>query len=671
MKKVLFFSTLLAATLTLNAAPNGKAVLLTIDGEPAYVSDFLYIYNKNSNDSVADQKTLDEYLEMYINYKLKVHEAKQLGLDTARSFAQELQGYRRQMTPAYLTDTVKKAELMRMMYERKKEDIAVSHIAIECQMNASAQDTLAAFNKISQARQRVTEGLEVKQGNKTVKQPEDFKIVAQEVSDDPNVKDNAGFLGWIVPSRYVNSFEDAAYSTPVGQVSPIFRTPFGYHILKVEQRIPHREVRAAHIMKMTPRGANQEENDSINLAAQKAINQIYQQLMSADNTMSFEQIAKEQSDDRGSSANGGNLNWFGRGMMVPEFEQQAFAMTDSGQVSKPFKSQYGWHIIMLTGKRNLQPFDKMKAELERNLMREERAKQIEKSFIDKQKRKYHYVEHVEQLLPFYDLAAQYPIADSVFYQKTSQLEGILISFADQKRTQADFAEFLKTNNQSRFGTPGDIINEKFQAFVNKELTAYADSQLENEYVDFRNLMSEYHDGILLFNLALEKVWNRATTDTTGLRNYFAKHKKEYKFKEPKFKGRVVYCKDLETMNAAKAIVKNANPDSVSSYLISRLNTDSVKSVRTEKGVWVKGHNHAVDKYGFKDKKAQYTPSEEFPYVFVVGKKIKAAEEYTDVRGEITSAYQDYLDEQWIRELRAKYKVVVDRQVFDSIKQNQK
>jgi len=671
MKKTLLLSSLLAAMLTLNAAPDDKTVLLTIEDEPAYVSDFLYIYSKNSSDTIVDQKSLDEYLEMYINYKLKVYEAKQLGLDTARSFVQELQGYRRQMTPSYLTDTVKKEQLLKMMYERKKEDVAVSHIAVQCPMNASAEDTLAAYNKIAKARQRITEGIEVKKGRKTIKkQPEDFKVVAQEVSNDPSVKDNGGYLGWIVPFRYVPTLEDAAYNTPVGQVSKIFRTPFGYHILKVEQRIPHVEVKAAHIMKMTPRGTSQEEIDSINLAAQNAINQVYSQLMSAENTMSFEQLAKEQSDDRGSSINGGNLNWFGRGMMVPEFEQQVFAMTDSGQISKPVKSQYGWHIIMLTGKRNLQPYKNVKAELERNLMRDERSKLIEQSFVDKQKRKYHFVEHLEQLLPFYDLAQQHQIADSAFYQLTSQLNGILITFGDQKRTQADFAEFLKANSQSNFGTAGDIINDKYKAFVNKELTAYADSQLENEYVDFRNLMSEYHDGILLFNLSLDKVWNRATTDTVGLRAYFAQHKKEYKFAEPKFKGRVVYCKDLETMKAAKAIVKNANPDSVASYLNTRLNSDSIKSVKTEKGVWAKGHNGAVDKYGFKDKNVQYS-NEEFPYVFVVGKIIKAAEEYTDVRGDVTSAYQDYLEKQWVKELRAKYKVVVDEKVFDEIKQNQK
>ena len=666
MKKTIL--TLFAfAALTVQAQIAKNEVLLTIDGEPAYASEFLYIYNKNNADSAIENKTLDEYLDMFINYKLKVHEAKKLGLDTATSFKKELQGYRKQIVPPYLTDSAAELQQLQKAYQRSSEDVAVSHIAVICPMSATAEDTLAAFKKISEARQRVTTGIEKRVKRKIVVKPEEFKDVAAELSDDPTAKDNGGYLGWIVPFRYVSSFEDAAYNTKLGEVSQIFRTPFGYHILKVEQRIPHYEVRASHIMKMTPKGDNQKANDSIAQAAEKEIRAIYEEVTRAKDPVPFAQEAREKSDDRGTRENGGDLTWFGLGRMVPEFEKTAFALQDSGSISEPIRSQYGWHIIQKTGERKMRPFEEVKPELQRHLRRSENSKLIEQAFVDKQKAKYNFRADKSKLQPLYEIAAKHAISDSLFYQEASQLNDVLFTFADQKRTQADFAEFIKANNKTQLGIPDKIIDDKFHTFVNRELVAYEETQLEKEYPEFRNLMSEYHDGILLFNLALDKVWNRATTDTAGLREYFKANKKKYTFNAPKYKGRVLYCRDAVTLKAAKAIVKNATSDSINSYLNKRLNIDTVQSVKTEKGLWEAGQNKAVDKYGLKLKDADFQPSAEFPYVAVIGKKIKAPEEYSDVRGEVIADYQDFLEKQWVEELRAKYTVQVDQNVFDKIK----
>ncbi len=656
------------ASLMLNAAPANDAVLLTIDGEPVYTAEFLYIYNKNNSDSIVEHKTMDEYLDMFINYKLKVHEAKQLGLDTDESFRKELQGYRKQIVSPYMTDSAMEQSLLRRTYQRKSEDVSVSHIAVLCPPSASAEDTLAAFNKISEARQRVTTGIERKKGKKTIKSaPEDFATVAKAMSDDVSAKDNGGHIGWVVPLRFVQSFEDMAYNTPVGEVSRIFRTPFGYHILKVEQRIPHVEVRASHIMKMTPKGEDQSANDSIEQAAHEEILRIYQEVTRKDNALPFDSAARVYSDDRGTRENGGDLNWFGLGRMVAEFETTAFALKDSGDISEPIRSQYGWHIIQKTGQRTLPSFENSKNDILRTMRRTELAKQVEQSFIDKQKNKYNFKVNSIALQPFYDLAKEYTVGDSVFNEKASALHETIISFADRQRTQADFAEFLKTNNKTELTIPDKIIDEKFNAFVNRELYAYEDSQLENEYPEFRNLVAEYHDGILLFNLALDKVWNRATTDTAGLREFFNTHKKDYTFDSPRYKGRILYCRDEATFKAAKAIVKNATPDSINSYLDKRLNTDSVKYVRTEKGLWREGQNKVIDKYGFKLKNTEYEPLVEYPLVTVIGKKLKAPEEYLDVRGDVTTDYQDYLEQEWIKELRSKYKVEVNQTVFEQLK----
>lgn len=669
MKKAFFSLILAIMSAAFVYAEEKGAVLLTIDGQPVYASEFLYIYNKNNNETTLENKTIDEYLDMFINYKLKVFEAKQQGLDTTSAFKKELSGYRAQIVPPYLTDTVKENELVLDAYNRMKEDIAVSQIVVRCPMNSNAEDSAIAYKKIQEARQRVTTGIERRKGKKIIKAvPEDFAAVAREISEEPEAAQTSGYVGWVTPFRYVLSFENAAYNTAEGKVSEIFRTPYGFHILKVEKRIPHHEVRVAHIMCVTPKGEDKAKNDSVERVAKLKIDSIYADVTHG---AAFAKVAFAMSNDRGSAANGGDIGWIGRGATIPEFEEVAFALKDSGEISKPVKSQYGWHVIMKLGDRDVQPFAEMEKAIRRRVTHEQRSRQIEASFVGKLKTKYNFKENTTNLLVFYDVLSKCQISDSLFAEVTSQMNGVLFTFADQQRTQADFAAYLIANPKSNYTIADKIIDEKFQSFVNVELIEYEKNHLEDWYPEFRNLMTEYHDGILLFDLSLSRVWDKASQDTVGLQNYFKANKKKYTFDAPRYKGRVVYCKDASTMKAAKAIIKNANKDSINSYLIHRLNTDSVENVRFEKGLWEKGQNPAVDKYGFRLKDAKYVVGEQFPYVFTAGKVIKAPEEYSDVRGAITTDYQNYLEQEWIKELRAKHKVEVDNAVFESLKAEQK
>ena len=587
MKKVLLSIVLLAGSL-MSFAQEDK-VLLTINGEPVMLSEFLYIYEKNNQESSLEKKSMEEYLDLFINFKLKVTEAIAQGVDTTEAFAKELEGYRAQATPKYMQDNEAIDSLVTLSYNRKANIRRAAHIAIQCPMDADSATLAAAEAKIQLARERVTTGVEkkVKKGRKwvTVREPEAFADVAREMTEDQAGKENGGELGWIEVFRFVYPFEDAVYTTPVGEVTKVFRSPYGLHIALVEEERPFEEVHAAHIMKMMPRGGE----GTTALDAKKQVDSLYQVVLAG---ADFAEVATANSDDKGSATRGGDLGWFGRGMMVQPFENITFDMTP-GEISEPFPTRFGWHFVKLYDKRGIQPLDSMRQQLLAQVKRDARYQEAEKSFI--------------------------------------------------KKTRAEY------------NLPAEMTDD--------EVRAYADAHLEEKHADLRNLVREYHDGILLFDVSLREVWDKANKDTEGLAAFFKANKKNYTWDEPRFKGYMIYAKDEVSAKAAKQIVKTANPDSVMSYIDQRINVDSVTYVRIEKGLWTKGKNAAVDKYGFKNKETDYTPAEKFPIVVPVGKVIKAPQEYTDVRGQVTTDYQDHLEKLWVATLREKYPVVVNEDVL--------
>lgn len=622
-------------------------VLMTINGKSVPKSEFEYIYNKNNSNNSLDKKTLEEYVDLFINFKLKVEEAKFQGLDTTKSFINELAGYRSQLTKPYLTDQKVDEDVLREAYNRMKEDVDVSHILVRIQQGATPADTLAAWNKIKTILKRLDK--------------EDFSKVAKEVSEDQSAEQNSGHLGWVSAFRTVYPFETVAYNTPIGKLSKPVRSSFGYHIIKVHgRRNSLGEILVSHIMRFTA----QDDNEK-NAKAKTTIDSIYQRVLAGDD---FGKLASDLSEDRGSATKNGELPWFGSGRMIPEFEEAAFALKNTGDVSLPIKSAYGWHIIKLLDRKGLDTYENHKAELERRVKRDERANIGQQAFVSKLRKDYNYILNNESVNEFVKLLDTKTLADSIFQIEISKLDKPLLSFADRKFTQADFASYLKKNNFTEKSIASEVINEKINAFSEKELLSYEDSQLEKKYDDFRFLMQEYHDGILLFEVSNNEVWEKASKDTEGLSQYFEKHKLDYKWEKPHFKGRVIQCKDKKTLKAAKAIVKKSDNDSIDKYLRIRLN-DSIQYVKVDKGLFVEGDNKYVDKEIFKSK-APVVPSEDYPYVFVIGKQLKLMpENYTDVRGLVTADYQEYLEKEWIAALRSKYPVVVDDKVLKTIKKN--
>lgn len=641
-----FFSVAIFFTGTQLVLANDPTLMI-INGKPVKKSEFEYIYNKNNSNNSLDKKTLTEYVDLFVNFKLKVEEAKAQGLDTTKAFVTELAGYRSQLTTPYLTDSKVDDGVLQEAYNRMKEDVEVSHILIRTTPNASPADTLAAFKKIMAIAKRI--------------EKEDFAKVAKELSEDESAKDNSGYIGWISAFRTVYPFETMAYNTKVGTISKPVRSSFGYHLIKViNRRQSPGEIFVSHIMQFT-----EKDNDIKNKAAKQRIDSIYSRIQAGDD---FAKLATAHSDDKGSSVKNGELPWFGTGRMIPEFESAAFALKNIGDISTPIQSSYGWHIIKMLDKRGIASFDNLKEDIQSKVKRDERAQLGQKSFIAKLKSEYNYKVNAEAIADYYKLLENKSLTDSTFQLATAQLSKPIISFATKTLTQADFNQFLKANTYTDKSTPATIINEKAVTFGEKELLAYEDKQLENKYEDFRFLMQEYHDGILLFEVSNNQVWDKASKDTAGLATYFKQNTADYKWEKPHYKGRLILCKDKNTFKLAKKLVKKIATDSIDKYLTTRLN-DSIQYVKVEKNLFVQGDNKLVDNLAFKTKTA-IEPNKDYPYAFVVGKLLKSLpENYTDVRGLVTADYQEYLEKQWITELRKKYKVEIDTKVLNLVKQN--
>ena len=622
-------------------------ILMTINGKPVLKSEFEYIYNKNNTNNSLDKKTLEEYVDLFVNFKLKVEEAKKQGIDTTASFINELSGYRSQLTKPYLTDTKADEALLQEAYNRSKEDVEVSHILIRIPQSAAPADTLKAWKEINTIWNRL--------------QKEEFAKVAKEVSQDQSAEKNGGYIGWISAFRTVYPFETTAYNTSVGTYSKPIRTAFGYHIVKVMgRRNSMGEILVSHIMIFTSQG-----DDATNKKAKATIDSIYQRVKAGDD---FGALAQKNSQDKGSSVKNGELPWFGTGRMVPEFETAAFALKNTGDISLPIQSAYGWHIIKLLDKKGLAPYDEVKADLERKVKRDERANKGQQSFVATLKKDYNYQINASSLQEFTKLLGTKTLNDSIFKVEAAKLDKPLFSFAGKTYTQSDFAKYVKKNSSSDKTVASDIIDEKIANFSDAELLAYEDSQLEKKHDDFRFLMQEYHDGILLFEVSNREVWDKASKDTEGLAKYFNENRADYTWEKPHFKGRIISCKDQDTFKAAKSIVQKSHNDSIDKYLRTRLN-DSIQYVKIDKGLYVQGENKAVDKYIFKTKE-KFEAGKDYPFIFVTGKMLKnKPEDYTDVRGLVTADYQEYLEQEWIKALRAKYTVSVDQNVLKTVKKN--
>lgn len=647
----------LLTAVTVSAQDN--RTLVTVGEEEITVDEFMYVYKKNNVQGESmDKKSVEEYLDLYVNFKLKVREAETLGYDTVQAFIDELEGYRKQLAEPYFVNEEIMDELLEEAYERKQLDLRASHILIQVGPNAMPSDTLAAYNKAMNARKRILNGAL-------------FEQVAMEVSEDPSARDrqsprnnrtipgNKGDLGYFSVFDMVYPFETGAYNTMVGEVSMPVRTDFGYHIIKVTDRIPAQgTIEAAHLYLQMPDSASASDSASKEKEAMDIYNLIVEEGSDWDETV------KQYSDDKGSASRGGVLPAFDVNRMVPEFIEAISHMSDSGEISKPVLTSYGWHIIKLIKKTGVPPFEEAKNDLRKRLEKDKRAQKSKAIIIEDIKKEYGYEvfqKGLEQL---------YGVVDSSIYNGKwevpdgADLSEPVMKIGDTTRTAQDLAGYIVTRqNIGKNENMNEFVNKKFKEFSDEECRAYEDSQLENKYPEFRAIVKEYRDGILLFELTNEKVWAYASKDTVGLEAYYEAHKKDFMW-DTRLDASIYTVNDTTYVNTIRKMIDEGKSDE---EIEESLGNDTLNIVRIERKKFQKEENSTID--GIKWKKGltdNVRKGHKIEFVRVYEKVSPQPKTFDEARGLITAGYQEQLEKEWIEELRAKYPVEIEQDVLESI-----
>lgn len=495
---------------------NPNRILAYIGNQPVTAGEFRYLYEKNrSDDSTAyTEQNLREYLNLFVNFKRKVAEARALGYDTTKEYKSELAEYQKQLAKPYLSANAYTDRMIKEAYQRLQEEINASHILVACRRDASPQDTLAAFHKIQDLRRRALAG-------------EDFGMLAALYSDDPSAKEEKGNLGYFTALQMVYDFETAAYKTPVGQISDVVRTQFGYHIVKVLDRRPNRgSIKVAHIMARFPEKATAADS----VATYERIRAIKQRLMQG---ASWDSLCLAYSDDMNTRDIGGELHWFSTGTMIPAFAEPAFQLKNIGDISEPVQTQYGWHLIKLKDRRPIEPFSELEPILRQKINKDSRGQMSRSYLIAKLKKENEWVENeqVKQLL--LAMPDESILQGEWNYDRASKdLSKVIFTIKGKPYLLRDAALFME-NNQGMGQRPGtqlrNFVNDLYEQFVAQSLTDYEEAHLAEKYPDYGYLVNEYREGILLFKIMEERVWGKALTDKEGLQKFFAQNRERYQW----------------------------------------------------------------------------------------------------------------------------------------------
>lgn len=649
--KSYFLGVFLLASSAVFAQKNTKDVLFTIDQKPYYTDEFKRVYNKNL-DLVKDesQKDLNQYLDLYIGYKLKINKAYGLGLQNGTTYINELKSYRNQLSKNYLTDTKVTKELIEEAYQRSLKEIKASHILILVDENASPADTLAAYKKINAIRDRIIKG-------------EDFATLAQSLSEDPSAKENQGDLGYFSAFRMVYPFESAAYTTKKGEVSKIIRTRFGYHILKVNDIRDNRgEISVAHIMITVAKDASEEEQTK----AQNTINDIYKKLQQGED---FGALARQFSQDKSSAPKGGMLNKFGSGQLSSgEFEEVAFSLSKENPISKPFQSQFGWHIVKFVEKHPVKSLEEMNKELETKVERDDRSKKIITSMNEKLIEKYTPVRNEKLYTTIKKIVNdKFYTAEWSMPENTKAYEGALITLKGGRVISGvDFLNYISVQQKKSDNIKpiGAQVDKLYRSFLDSQLNQIYNDNLEAEFPDFAAIMDEYRDGLLLFDLMEKEIWEKSKNDTIGLTKFYEKNIQKYQWKDRYDVMVVSSTKEDVAKKALKMMKKKTSTEAIK----AALNTKDVVNVMVVEGVFEEGNDALPKTMEHKAGLSKVFKDGEYFYVVQLHKIIPAAAKTLDeAKGRVINDYQQYLEENWVSDLKKEFKVSVNQDVFEKVK----
>ncbi|OYU81942.1 MAG: peptidylprolyl isomerase [Flavobacterium sp. BFFFF1] len=643
---------LLGLFLTLNLAAvaqnSKKEVLFSIDDKPYYTDEFARVYKKNI-DLVKDesQKDLNQYLELFIGYKLKINKANKLGLQNNPKYQTELKSYRSQLAKNYLTDSKVTKELIQEAYNRSLKEIKASHILLMVDENATPEDTLKAYKQIQDIRRKAIDG-------------EDFGRLAEQYSQDPSAKENKGELGYFSVFRMIYPFESAAYKTEKGKVSNVVRTRFGYHLIKVEDIRDNRgEITVAHIM------INRPSDPVLAQKAKSTIQDIYKKLQQGE---SFETLAQQFSEDKSSAAKGGVLGRFSSGELSSEkFEDVAFSLTKEKPLSEPFESEFGWHIVKLMDKFPVKTYEQMETELDSKIRKDERSRLITNSMNEKLRKKF----PLKRDDKLYALAAKTVTNDyytSAWKRPTEgkDFEKPLFKIQEKPINATTFLEYVdkRQKNPIELKPINKAVDKLYEDFVDEQLNVYYNDDLEKEFPEFADVMEEYRDGLLLFDLMEKEIWEKSKTDTLGLENFYKSHEQNYKWKK-RYDVLIASSTNPEFAKKARKMLEQGKS---ADFIKEKLNTKESVNIMISEGVYEEGNDVLPKNILSQPGVTETSQKGDYYFVAKVNKVIpEGSKKLEECKGKAINDYQQYLEENWVTALKKEFSIKVNQDVFEKVK----
>ena len=632
---------ILLILLIFNLNAYSQDVLLEIDNDQITLDEFSHIFNKNNENEEIDKAYLDEYVELFINFKLKVKEAKNLGFDTVPSFINELEGYRKQLAKPYLRDDNFNDELFDEALDRIQYDINANHILI----NIVDENNDEALNKIKDIRKQILNG------------NISFEEAAVKFSDDKSALDNKGNLGYFTAFMMVYDFETAAYTTPIGEISQPVKTKYGYHILKVnEKRKAVGERKVAHIMFKTGKNAKPKKIQE----AKDKIFETYELLKNGDR---FAEVAERFSEDRSTAVKGGVLPPFGVGKMVSEFETKSFELQNLGDFSEPFQTDFGWHIVMLLEDNPVIMNDDLYLKVKTGIERDSRSK-LSAEFMAKKLKDQYKIKVYKENFNSLRRAAVKDVKNGIWDGKNAlDLDNPLFKIESMTFYQNDFTDFILKNQKNN-----NNFDNLYLEFLDKSLFVFEETQLEKKYPEFKALLNEYKEGILLFDLTNKNVWKKAVDDSIGLADYFSRNIDKYKWEE-RVSASVYSCIDLSTAKKVKNLLYKLNRGNTDNEtILEKVNKESPLNLEISTKYFSRGENEYIDNISWKKGISKDIKKDDGGYVIVNVMDVLPAGNMSlnDVKGKVISDYQKYLDDQWISQLRNKYKFSVNKELLYSL-----
>jgi len=630
-----------------SAKKNSKSVtLFTVNKQVVSADEFIYLYKKNHPNKEQDYTTekIKEYLDLFVNFKLKVEEAKSRGMDTTKAFEREYNQYKDELRKPYLPDAALTDSLVKLTYNRMKEEVSVSHLLIEVKTDAAPADTLRAFNKVISIRNEILAG-------------KDFNQAAVQYSEDRSVKINQGNLGYFTALQMVYPFENAAYNTPVGQVSQPIRTQFGYHLLKVQDRRPSRgQVEVSHIMIRTG-----EEKDSEK--AKNLVFEIYDQLQAH---VSWEDLCKQYSEDPGTKDNGGRLRPFGVGEMgaVPAFEKAAFSLTSSGEISDPFQTQYGWHIIRLEKIIPLASFDELAPSLKNRVTRDERTQLSRASLQAKLRKQFDFKEAPALKTKVFSLADSSLLKGSWKPPVWPTATKDNLFFLQGKPTPVKaFFNYVQENQRPNKTPPAKYFEQLYNNFVDATILAVQEEKIKRENPEYNFLLKEYYEGILLFEIMEKEVWNKASEDSVGQHQYYEAHQADYQAGERA--NASLYASDSdEFIPILKPLLVDGNERQILETAIAHKVKFESGYFRKEDRPWFARMPWTVGVHPMENNGMYYIAW--LKEILTPGKM-----SFDEARPTVISDYQEHLEKTWIVQLKSKYPVKVNEKSMQYVQQELK